>query len=123
MLLALSGCIPVHSAFLRIPVTVAPEHDSALVIVRVPLAEIRRHMPEFDPDRAAYYFRGRQLLARAYQDENGDGLLDTVTVKLPKTPSEHWVIVVSPDQSTSASLPEGGSSVGVSLDFTKVKRD
>lgn len=122
-LLFLAGCIPTHSAFLRIPVSVAPEHDSDLVIVRVPIVEILRHMPEFDPADTAYYFRGRQLLAREYEDEDGDGVLDTVAVKLPKTQDEHWIVVVSPGESSTAPLPEGGSSVGVSLDFTKVRRE
>ena len=59
-------------------------------------SELREQMDTFDPDDAAYYFRGREPIAHRYEDTDGDGERDVVIVDLPANATEHWVVIVSP---------------------------
>ncbi|MCA8958463.1 MAG: hypothetical protein KDC87_20465 [Planctomycetes bacterium] len=91
-------------------------------IVRLPLRELRRHLPDFDAERAAYYFTGREPLPYRLVDTDHDGHDDAVEVKLPAHATEHWVVVVCPGPPHRGALPEGGSDLGVSVDFAHARR-
>jgi hypothetical protein len=120
--LALLGCTPTYAGFLRVPVAVGDEHPGGMVVVHLPLVELRRRLDDFDPERAAYFFRGRTALPYRYVDTDDDGAADEVVVKLPPDEAEYWVIVVMQQAGTPQSLPEGGSARGVAVDWDDARR-
>jgi hypothetical protein len=81
---------------LRLVVKPVEPTNGDVATVRIPLSEVREKMDMFDPDDAAYYFRGREPLDHRYEDTNGDGEPDAVFVDLPAAATEHWVVIVSP---------------------------
>ena len=113
----LVACVPTHAAFLRIPVKVAPSHPDGPVLVRVPFADIESRIDSFDPQRAAYFFRGRTPVPFAYEDTDADGDEDTLVVKLPAGEPRYWIVIISPGERTGLPMPPGGSAEGVTLDF------
>ena len=114
----LFGCVPTHHGFLRVPVKVAPSHPGGQVIVRLPFAEIESRMDDFDPQQAAYFFRGRAPLPFAYADTDSDGDEDTLVVKLPAGEPRYWIVIISAGERTERTMQEGGSAEGVTLDFS-----
>lgn len=90
------GCVPSYSAFLRLTVQRLAPTSGTVGTARILLSEVRERMPSFDPDDAAYYFRGREPLAHRYEDTDGDGERDVVIVDLPPNATDYWVVIVSP---------------------------
>jgi hypothetical protein len=114
----ITGCMATQAAILRLPVKIDDGHPGGLAIVRVPLATLQTRLEGFDAQHAAYFFRGREPIAHAYEDTDDDGQPDILVVKIPSDGKEHWIVIVCPGKSSSAPLPDGGSALGVHADFS-----
>lgn len=118
-----TGCVPTHAAHLRVPVAFVAPPTGGDLTVTAKYQAIRRHMPDFDPDTAAFYARGRIALPFRTEDTDGDGIADAVTVTFASLPNlEAWLLIVCPGVRATGRAIDPTGSRRVRLDFTRARR-
>ena len=123
LLLTLAACLPSRAAFLRVPVAIEPPPTDELLTVAANCEEIRAHIPNFDPSKAAFYARGRQALPFELADRDADGVPDQVLVTFPCLAFQSpWLVIVYPGAADQTPAPATHSGRRVRLDFRNARR-
>ena len=114
-----TGCMPVHAAFLQLGVTFPDGEPPGLTILDVPLSKLHTKSGDLDPQHIAVYHTGRDPLPHRLLDKDGDGRPDHLRVKFLPHSDETWLVFVSPGAPNPNALPDGGHQARVTYHFRR----